>query len=659
MQRFWAVGRVQRYQTSGLRKLLGGKTQPRTGRCIKEQHKDYREHLFSSARVGFIVWGPANARCDLTTVGSDQESRWFMEDFVKRLAMRGFGPRFSLPVLIALLLGFQYTTLGSAQTQFGTPGSSTVTELSPQAQAWMRETISTGKFPESRWPDFSDYSKQVSKFYELNGESLWWVRGMEPTPQARQVIAALLKADQKGLSADDYDGPRWNDRLAKLMPATSQPVEMDAIKFDVALTICAMRYISDLHIGKVNPKRFDFALNDESKRYDLPEFLKDHVVNAGNVSDVLARVEPAYPGYRRTIGALQTYLELAQKDDGEQLPPVKKPIVPGDIYPGVPRLTRILRLVGDLPADANIPDDSAIYQGALVNAVKNFQRRLGRDPNGRIDSQTLADLNVPLSRRVRQIQLTLERWRWLPDSYQKSPVVANIPEFRLRAYDQDFNIAVMMNVVVGRAYGHDTPVFSDTMEYVIFRPYWEVPYSITKNEMIPHIVRDPGYLGSKGLEVVDAKQNLVSGGAVTPEVLEQLRAGKLFIRQKPGPNNALGSAKFIFPNSYNVYMHDTPATEFFSKSRRDFSHGCIRLERPADLAAWVLRDNPGWTPARIRAAMNGDKPEQVNLLHPIPVLIVYATVIVLEDGLVHFYDDIYGHDVALDKVLAKGYPYSW
>jgi len=197
------------------------------------------------------------------------------------------------------------------------------------------------------------------------------------------------------------------------------------------------------------------------------------------------------------------------------------------------------------------------------------------------------------------------------------------------------------------------------MEYVIFRPYWEVPYSITKNEMIPHIVRDPGYLAQKGFEVVDGKQNLISGGAVAPEVLEQLRAGKLFIRQKPGPNNALGSVKFVFPNSYNVYMHDTPATEFFAKSRRDFSHGCIRLEKPADLAAWVLRDNPGWTPERIHEAMNGDKPQQVNLAHPIPVLILYATVIVLEDGVVHFYDDIYGHDASLEKVLAKGYPYPW
>ena len=295
-----------------------------------------------------------------------------------------------------------------------------------------------------------------------------------------------------------------------------------------------------------------------------------------------------------------------------------------------------------------------------MDAVKTFQRRHGRDPNGRIDAPTLADLNVPLSRRVRQMQLTLERWRWMPDSYQRAPIVVNLPEFRLRAYDKNFNIGVTMKVVVGKAYGgHYTPVFSDNMEYVVFRPYWEVPYSITKAEMIPHIVRDPDYLAKKGFEVVDSRQNVVSAGTVTADVLDQLRAGKLFVRQKPGPKNALGLVKFIFPNSYNVYMHDTPATELFAKSERDFSHGCIRLERPADLAAWVLRDNPGWTPDRIRAAMNGDTTQQVNLAHPIPVLILYATVIVLEDGIVHFYDDIYGYDASLDKVLAKGYPYPW
>jgi L,D-transpeptidase YcbB len=586
----------------------------------------------------------------------------FRRNPVKQLRMLAWS-ELSLPLLLVVLAcGLGAWSVNSDQTEFATPGSigAGTAEISSESLVWLRGAIGGGSFPELRWPDFSDYSKHVAKFYEFNGNSLWWVKGMEPTAQARQVIAVMLQADQKGLSAEDYDGSRWKDRLAKLKPATRQPAEADVVKFDLALTVCAMRYISDLHIGKVNPKHFAFALDDESKKYDLAEFLKDHVVSAGDVAAVLAQAEPQYPGYRRTIRALQTYMELAKQDEGEPLPVVKKTVAPGDAYPGLPRLTRLLRLVGDLPPDANVSADPQIFQGALVDAVKNFQRRLGRDPNGRLDAQTVADLNVPLSRRVRQMQLTLERWRWLPTSYEDAPIVANIPEFRLRAYDKNFNIKVTMNVVVGKAYGgHDTPVFSDTMEYVIFRPYWEVPYSITKGEMIPHIVRDPNYLAEKGFEVVDSKQNVVAEGAVTPDVLDQLRAGKLFIRQKPGPKNALGLAKFIFPNSYNVYMHDTPATELFAKSERDFSHGCIRLEEPAGLAAWVLRDNPGWTPERIRAAMNGSTTQQVNLAHPIPVLILYATVIVLDDGIVHFYDDIYGHDVALEKVLAKGYPYPW
>lgn len=561
--------------------------------------------------------------------------------------------------LMAIPCGCEPSAAISTQTQPANSGGTSTQSLSPEGQEWLRATISGGSLTDLRWPNFSDYSNHVKKFYDFNQDSLWWVRGMEPTPQARQVIALLLQADQRGLSADDYDASRWNDRLAKLKPAILQPAEADAEKFDLALTVCAMRYISDLHIGKVNPKHFAFALDDESKKYDLPEFLRDHVVNENNVAVALAQVEPQYPGYRRTMQALQSYLELARKDDGEQLPPITKAILPGDEYSGVPRLTRLLRSVGDLPPEANVPADQSVYTGALVDAVKRFQVRHGRDANGRIDTQTLADLNVPLSRRVRQMQLTLERWRWLPDSYQRAPIVANIPEFRLRAYDKDFNVGVTMNVVVGKAYGHNTPVFSDTMEYVIFRPYWEVPPSITRAELVPHLQRDPDYLAKKGFEVVDSQRNVIATGAVNGEVLGQLRAGRLSVRQKPGPKNSLGLVKFLFPNSYNVYMHDTPATEFFAKSRRDFSHGCIRLERPADLAAWVLRNNPGWNPDRIHAAMNGDSPQQVNLAHPIPVLIVYATVIVLDDGLVHFFDDIYGHDAALEKVLASGYPYPW
>jgi murein L,D-transpeptidase YcbB/YkuD len=563
-----------------------------------------------------------------------------------------------VPIALFWAPGIVSVSRARAQSQTATKSAAPPQQLSPGGQATLRAILQAGNLSDLRWPDFSDYDKHLQKFYESYGYSLPWVRGMEPSAQAQQVIALLSQAEQKGLSAEDYVGPRWGDRLAKLKPATAQPSEADAARFDVALTVCVMRYISDVHIGKVNPKHFDFGFDVETKKYDLPEFLKEHVVEASDVTGVLGQVEPPYPGYRRTIQALHTYLELAKENDGKPLPAIAKTIAPGDSYSGVPQLIRLLRLVGDLPADANVPADGTVYQGPLVDAVKNFQRRHGREPDGQITAQTLADLNVPLSSRVRQMQLTLERWRWLPPiAPHASPIVANIPEFRVRAYDENFKIALSMNVVVGKAYGHDTPAFADNMEYVIFRPYWSVPYSIARAELLPKIARDPDYLSKKGFEVVNSREEVVTSGTVKSEVLEQLRAGKLFIRQPPGPKNSLGLVKFIFPNNYNVYMHDTPEQVFFSKSRRDFSHGCIRLEKPADLAVWVLRDNPGWNMERVRAAMNGSTTQQVNLAQPIPVFIVYGTVIVTEDGIVHFYDDIYGHDAALEKVLAKGYPY--
>jgi murein L,D-transpeptidase YcbB/YkuD len=529
--------------------------------------------------------------------------------------------------------------------------------LSPDGQTTLRTIIQSGKLSELRWPDFSDYDKHVQEFYESYAYSLPWVREMQPTAQAREVISLLLKAEQEGLAAEDYDGPRWGDRLAKLKPTASQPLEADAVRFDLALTVCVMRYTSDLRVGKVNPTHFEFGFDIEAKKYDLPEFLKENVVDASDVAGVMAKVEPPYPGYQRTIQTLHSYLEFAKEFDGNHLPAIQKSIAPGESYPGVPQLTRLLRLVGDLPASASLPTDGTVYQASLVEAVKNFQRRHGRAPDGRITTQTLADLNVPLTSRVRQMQLTLERWRWLPVGLHSAPIVANIPEFRLRAYDENYKSTLSMSVVVGKAYNHNTPVFSDTIQYVVFRPYWNVPNSIAKAEFLPRIAGDPDYLAKKGFEVVDGRQEVVTSGTVTSDILAQLRAGKLFIRQTPGDKNSLGLVKFIFPNSFSVYMHDTPAQEFFAKSRRDFSHGCIRLEKPADLAAWVLRDNPGWNMDRVRAAMNGSPNQQVNLAHPIPVLIVYGTVVVTEDGLVHFYDDIYKHDAALEKVLAKGYPY--
>jgi L,D-transpeptidase YcbB len=531
-------------------------------------------------------------------------------------------------------------------------------QLSTSGQGLLRNIIEAGKFSALRWPDFSDYRDDVNKFYQGYGYTLPWVTQMQPTKQAREMIACFEHADEKGLSPDDYDGPHWREWLADLKPETRQARdESAAVRLDIAVTVSAIRYISDLHVGRVNPEHLDFQVDVARRRLNLPDFLREDVVTAPNVSTILARIEPPYPGYQRAIHALLTYEQFANEDDGEVLPVPRKPILPGNSYEGMPRLAHLLRLLGDLPQSAPTPASGIVYEGALVSAVKNFQQRNGLEADGRINGATIAELNVPFSRRVRQMQLTLERWRWMPNEYQHSPIVVNIPEFRLRAYDDQFRIATTMKVVVGKSYRHKTPVFMGTLRYVIFRPYWEVPLSIAEGEMIPAIQRSPAYMTKENLEFVDNRGNAVAPGSVTPEMLERAREGKLLIRQKPGPTNALGLVKFLFPNAYDVYMHDTPATTLFSRSRRDFSHGCIRLEKPAELARWVLRDNPGWTMDRIQAAMNGEETEQITLTHPIPVLIVYGTVFVSEDGLVHIYDDIYGYDAALELALEKGYPY--
>ncbi|MGA7842055.1 MAG: hypothetical protein WCA34_14120, partial [Candidatus Acidiferrales bacterium] len=216
------------------------------------------------------------------------------------------GMLFTLPlVALTLLYGCNTGSTANAgsQSQSSAQPAAPPQQLSPEGQAALGAIIQAGNLAELRWPDFSDYGKLVKEFYDSYGNSLPWVRGMEPTPQARQIIAILLQADQKGLSAEDYDGPRWSARLAKLKPTASQPSEADAVQFDAALTVCVMRYISDLHIGKVNPKHFDFGLDVQAKKYDLPQFVKADVVDAPDVAAVLAQVEPPYPGYQRTIQA--------------------------------------------------------------------------------------------------------------------------------------------------------------------------------------------------------------------------------------------------------------------------------------------------------------------------------------------------------------------
>jgi L,D-transpeptidase YcbB len=524
-----------------------------------------------------------------------------------------------------------------------------------QGQATLRNIIESAHHPDLRWPDFPLYRPDAKKFYESAGYAPAWVKGSQPTPQALAAIALLQDAARKGLNVDDYDGPRWAERLARLRQS---PTDSDLARFDAALTVSVGRYIGALHLGRVNPKSIGLEIDTRTGKHDLAGFLRTRVVVADNLIAVLQEVEPIFAGYHRAIEALHRYVELAARDDGEKLPTTTKPVDPGQDYPAVSRLTRLLRLLGDLPENAPVPADNRKYAGALVDAVKRFQDRNGLEPDGRLGAQTVQQLNTPMTFRVRQLQLTLERWRWLPHSFSQPPIVVNLPEFRLRATNEQTKVALSMNVIVGKAYGHKSPVFQKEMKYVVFRPYWEVPPRIQRAEMVPRIEKDRNYIANKSLEVVTPDGQLVTDGPVSDEVFQQLRAGKLRIRQKPGPSNSLGLVKLIFPNEDNVYLHGTDVPELFSRSRRDLSHGCIRVEKPADLAVWVLRHNPGWDLERVKAAMNGNQDNiRVDLAIPIPVLILYGTAAVDESGRVHFFEDIYGYDRELEQALAKGYPY--
>jgi murein L,D-transpeptidase YcbB/YkuD len=258
---------------------------------------------------------------------------------------------------------------------------------------------------------------------------------------------------------------------------------------------------------------------------------------------------------------------------------------------------------------------------------------------------------------VRQVELALERLRWLPDFDDRRLIAVNIPMFRFWAWDRtppNDAPAFAMKVIVGRALSTETPVFDEEMREVIFRPYWNVPRSILLKETLPLIERDPGYLGRQNMEIVRGDSDEAAAVEPTAANLELLRKGGLRVRQRPGPNNALGLIKFDFPNAESVYMHGTPAQSLFSQSRRDFSHGCVRVEDPVAFAEWLLRDRPEWTRDRIVAAMAGTRSFRVRLLKPVQVLLYYTTAAVMpEDGTMHFADDIYRHDIRLDRALAR------
>jgi murein L,D-transpeptidase YcbB/YkuD len=568
-----------------------------------------------------------------------------------------FFPRLRIAFFFILAASF-FTGIHGRPQAPGSPAelklqASCPLQLTARGEAELLGYVDTARLNDLFRPNFEDYRSETKEFYNSFCNSLPWIQGAKPTRQARELIRELQTAADKGLKPEDYDGPLWDERLAAF-ESLSPLSEAALLRFDVALTVSTMRYLSDLRIGRINPRAAHFELNVYDKKLDLSDYLKYVIVTAQDVPAAVEGVEPQFPAYRRTLHALQNYRELARRDDGEVLPSPRNAIQPGHSYSGVPRLARLLILLGDFPnVDAKTPR-RMIYEGSLVDAVKHFQQRNGLETSGSIDSSTLGELNTPLGRRVLQLQLTLERWRWLPQNLGSPLIVVNIPEFRLHVVSEEHRVAFSMNVVVGKAFHHPTPVFASEIKAVIFRPFWNVPPEIQHDEFVPELEKNPLYLVENSFEIVDARGNVVEGDPLTGELLQQLRSGLLGLRQKPGPANSLGLIKFEMPNPYDIYLHATPASELFSKSRRDFSHGCIRLEDPVALAAWVLRNKSEWTTDRMRAAMNGEENLRANLDKPVAVLVLYGTAVVKEDGQVFFFRDIYSLDEELEKALANG-----
>jgi murein L,D-transpeptidase YcbB/YkuD len=298
-------------------------------------------------------------------------------------------------------------------------------------------------------------------------------------------------------------------------------------------------------------------------------------------------------------------------------------------------LRQRLAIEGDLDP-AHEKDPSAVYNAALVDAIKRFQERHRIKPDGIIDPSTVAALNVPVEQRIRTIALNLERWRWLPDPMPARYLMVNVPDFRLEAIENG-KMVMDMRVVVGEP-DNKTPIFADEMTHVIFSPYWNIPPGIAKDETIPRVMNDPAFLARNNMEVVNQ-----SGQVVDPYSVDWANTSGLRIRQRPGSDNALGGVKFVFPNNFDVYLHDTNATKLFDRIERGLSHGCVRVEEPLKLAQYVLRDQTEWTPEAIDAAMKAGQEKHVKLSTPIPVYIVYKTAWV-HDGGVRFLKDLYGHD---------------
>ena len=470
-------------------------------------------------------------------------------------------------------------------------------------------------------------------FYDRRAYAPAWVGDQGSKPDADELIAALADAPTDGLDAERY---RLADLRQRLAAVRARPTPGDLAEIDLRLTDAFLSLAADLRNGAVNPELIYSDCEIDIPEVDLSAVLESALA-AHRVRPALAELAPTHAGYRGLKAALAQYRALAAHG-GWPAVPDGPPLKAGDRNPRVAALRVRLEASSDLPPaapGAAAPTDRDLFDASLQEAVRRFQNRHGLDPDGAAGKGTLAALAVPAERRVRQIEINLDRWRWLPRDLGERYIIVNIAGFELNLMEGGAP-ALSMRVVAGKPTNR-TPMFTSTMTNIVLNPYWNPPPGIMKKEILPHIARDPGYADREGFEVVR------SGSRVE-------------VRQRPGPKNALGKVKFLFPNRFDVYLHDTPSRSLFSRTVRSFSHGCIRLEKPVELAEYLLKDDPAWTPQRIAAALARGREQWVTVPRPLPVHLVYWTAWVDDAGTAQFRDDLYGRDKPLLEILGKDEP---
>lgn len=474
----------------------------------------------------------------------------------------------------------------------------------------------------------------------------YWVNTYGPYQKAEALLSVLNTAEEDGLNPDHY-------RLIDIHNLWESKKSEDLARLDVMLTLAMGAYVTDMREGRavtclLDPKLFAAA---RDQKVDIIEVIRQGL-SAPDLVQFLQQQAPQHFGYQSLKKILVKYRKLEARGDWPEIP-AGKVLKPGMQDDRINLLVKRLTISGDLKTTVT---PSKTYDDQMVEAIKHFQYRYNLEQDGIIGKATLAALNIPVQDHIRRIIINMERWRWLPHTLDGRRLLVNIAGFHLAGI-HDEKLEITMPVIVGKVY-HKTPVFSHTMRYVEFNPYWNIPNSIAENEMVPKMIKDPDYLQKERIRIFDSWQE--NAQEINPATIDWQTIGKGIrkyrLRQDSGPDNALGTIKFMFPNNYNVYMHDTPAPSLFKKNNRSFSHGCIRVSRPRDLALHILdRDDHGWSKERIDALIKKGKRTVIPLKKPFPVHILYRTVLVdPRDNTIHFYDDIYGRDTLLAQALFTG-----